>query len=102
MIAGGFMWALIPETIEYGDYKTGKRLGGLIYAMIGFFFKFGMALGGIVPGLVLQQFGYVADQVQTPHALTGILITTAVIPAVLLAVALIVINFYELDEKSLC
>lgn len=99
LIAGGFMWALIPETIEYGDYKTGKRLGGLIYAMIGFFFKFGMALGGIVPGLVLQQFGYVADQVQTPHALTGILITTAVIPAVLLAVALIIINFYELDEK---
>ncbi|MFB9758369.1 glycoside-pentoside-hexuronide (GPH):cation symporter [Ectobacillus funiculus] len=99
LIAGGFMWALIPETIEYGDYKTGKRLGGLIYAMIGFFFKFGMALGGIVPGLVLQQFGYVADQVQTPHALTGILITTAVIPAVLLAVALIVINFYELDEN---
>ncbi|WP_342047735.1 MFS transporter [Bacillus sp. OTU530] len=99
LIAGGFMWALIPETIEYGDYKTGKRLGGLIYAMIGFFFKFGMALGGIVPGLVLQQFGYVADQVQTPHALTGILITTAAIPAVLLAVALIIINFYELDEK---
>lgn len=99
LIAGGFMWALIPETIEYGDYKTGKRLGGLIYAMIGFFFKFGMALGGIVPGLVLQQFGYVADQVQTPHALTGILITTAAIPAVLLAGALIIINFYELDEK---
>ncbi|WP_342042482.1 MFS transporter [Bacillus sp. OTU2372] len=100
LIAGGFMWALIPETIEYGDYKTGKRLGGLINAMIGFFFKFGMALGGIVPGLVLQQFGYVADQAQTPHALTGILITTAVIPAVLLAVALMVINFYELDEQK--
>ncbi|PFN97252.1 MFS transporter [Bacillus sp. AFS076308] len=100
LIAGGFMWALIPETIEYGDYKTGKRLGGLINAMIGFFFKFGMALGGIVPGLVLQQFGYVADQAQTPHALTGILITTAVIPAVLLAVALMVINLYELDEKK--
>ncbi len=41
------MWALIPETIEYGEYKTGKRMGGLIYAIIGFFFKFGMALGGL-------------------------------------------------------
>jgi len=100
LVAGGFMWALIPETIEYGDYKTGKRLGGLIYAMIGFFFKFGMALGGIVPGLVLQQFGYVADQAQTSEALTGILITTAVIPAILLAVALFVINFYPLDERK--
>lgn len=64
LTAGGFMWALIPETIEYGEYKTGKRMGGLIYAIIGFFFKFGMALGGIVSGLVLDKFGYVANQVR--------------------------------------
>lgn len=98
--AGGYMWALIPETIEYGAYKTGKRMGGLIYAIIGFFFKFGMALGGIVPGLVLSKFGYVAHQVQTDQALTGILITTTVIPIVILILAIIDINFYNLDEKT--
>lgn len=47
-------------------------MGGLIYAIIGFFFKFGMALGGVVPGLVLDKFGYVANQAQTPAALMGI------------------------------
>jgi glycoside/pentoside/hexuronide:cation symporter, GPH family len=100
LTAGGYMWALIPETIEYGEYKTGKRMGGLIYAIIGFFFKFGMALGGIVPGLVLDKFGYVANQVQTPEALTGILITTTVIPVIFLILAMIDINFYNLDEKK--
>ncbi|MCM3790162.1 MFS transporter [Domibacillus indicus] len=100
LTAGGFMWALIPETIEYGEYKTGKRMGGLIYAIIGFFFKFGMALGGIVPGLVLDKFGYVANQVQTPEALTGILITTTVVPVIFLILAMIDINFYNLDEKK--
>ena len=82
IVAGGFMWALIPETIEYGEYKTGKRLSGMIYAIIGFFFKFGLALGGIVPGFMLARFGYVANQVQTPEALQGILITTTIIPII--------------------
>ncbi|MGG0943622.1 MFS transporter [Bacillus subtilis] len=100
LTAGGYMWALIPETIEYGEYRTGKRMGGLIYAIIGFFFKFGMALGGVVPGLVLDKFGYVANQAQTPAALMGILITTTIIPVFLLVLALIDINFYNLDEKK--
>ncbi|MGE7761489.1 MFS transporter [Peribacillus sp. NPDC097895] len=98
--AGGYMWALIPETIEYGEYKTGKRLGGLIYAIIGFFFKFGMALGGIVPGLALDKFGYVANQIQTPEALTGILMTATVVPIIFLILAMIDINFYNLDEEK--
>lgn len=76
-------------------------MGGLIYAIIGFFFKFGMALGGVVPGLVLDKFGYVANQAQTPAALMGILITTTIIPVFLLVLALIDINFYNLDEKNI-
>lgn len=98
--AGAYMWALIPETIEYGEYKTGKRMGGLIYAIIGFFFKFGMALGGIVPGLILDKFGYVSNQIQTSQALTGILITTTVVPIIFLILAIIDINFYNLDEEE--
>ncbi len=50
--------------------------------------------------LVLDKFGYVANQAQTPAALTGILITTTIIPVFLLALALIDINFYNLDEKK--
>lgn len=59
-----------------------------------------MALGGVVPGLVLDQFGYVANQAQSPEALTGILITATIIPVFLLVLAMIDINFYNLDEKK--
>ncbi|KHD36798.1 MFS transporter [Clostridium acetobutylicum] len=100
LTAGAFMWSLIPETIEYGEYTTGKRLSGLIYAIIGFFFKCGMALGGAVPGIILGNFGYVANKTQTPHALTGILLTATVVPAVLMILALIDITFYNLDDKK--
>lgn len=100
VIISGFIWSLIPETIEYGEYVTGKRAGGLIYSVIGFSYKFGMALGGIIPGLLLARFGYIAGHVQTQTALTGILITNTIIPGALLALALIIFNFYNLDEKK--
>ncbi|WP_238916272.1 MFS transporter [Clostridium sp. YIM B02555] len=98
--AGAFTWALIPETIDYGQYKTGKRASGVIYALVGFFFKFGMAIGGIVPGLILANFGYVANQAQTATALHGILLTMTVIPVIFVIIELAAIFFYNLDEKE--
>jgi GPH family glycoside/pentoside/hexuronide:cation symporter len=98
--AGAFTWALIPETIDYGQYKTGKRASGVIYALVGFFFKFGMAIGGIVPGLILANFGYVANQAQTATALHGILLTMTVIPVIFVIIELGAIFFYNLDEKE--
>lgn len=98
--AGAFTWALIPETIDYGQYKTGKRASGVIYALVGFFFKFGMAIGGIVPGLILAKFGYVANHAQTATALHGILITMTAIPVIFVIIELIAIFFYNLDEKE--
>lgn len=98
--AGAFTWALIPETIDYGQYKTGKRASGVIYALVGFFFKFGMAIGGIVPGLILANFGYVANQAQTATALHGILLTMTVIPVIFVIIELVAIFFYNLDEKE--
>ncbi|MCK1991042.1 MFS transporter [Peribacillus muralis] len=96
--AGAFTWALIPETIDYGEYKTGKRASGVIYSLINFFFKFGMAIGGIVPGIMLSKFGYVAHHAQTATALHGILITMTVVPAFFIIIELVAVYLYNLDE----
>ena len=56
--ATGYMWALVPEVISYGEYTTGKRIAGIVNALTGIFFKAGMALGGVVPGLVLAWVGF--------------------------------------------
>lgn len=95
-----FMWSLIPEVVQYGEWRTNKRLGGMIYAVIGFFFKCGNALGGMIPGLVLAATGYVANQTQTPTAIHGILIATAVIPICLYTLAIICMRFYNLDKET--
>ena len=56
------MWALVPEVISYGEYTSGRRISGIVNALTGIFFKAGMALGGVVPGLVLAWTGYKAAE----------------------------------------
>ncbi len=64
--ATGYMWALIPEVISYGEYTTGRRISGIVNALTGIFFKAGMALGGVIPGWVLAWTHYhAAEAAQT-------------------------------------
>jgi GPH family glycoside/pentoside/hexuronide:cation symporter len=100
--ATGYMWALVPEVIAFGEYTSGKRIAGIVNALTGIFFKAGMALGGVVPGLVLAWVGFNADAAQqTPLALQGILWLVCVIPAVLLLLAIFIISKYELSDERM-
>ena len=100
IVATGYMWALVPEVISYGEYTTGKRISGIVNALTGIFFKAGMALGGVVPGLVLEYVGFNAKVTQqTAFAEQGILWLVCVIPALLLGLAMFIISRYELTDK---
>jgi GPH family glycoside/pentoside/hexuronide:cation symporter len=99
IVATGYMWALVPEVITYGEYTHGRRIAGIVNALTGIFYKAGMALGGVVPGLVLAFVGFDKDAAQqTVFAEQGILWLVAVIPALLLALAMFIISKYELDD----
>ena len=100
IVATGYMWALVPEVISYGEHKTGRRISGIVNALTGIFFKAGMALGGVVPGFVLAFVGFDEKNAitQSPLVEQGILWLVAVIPALLLIVAMFVISRYELED----
>lgn len=101
IVATGYMWALVPEVISYGEYTSGKRIAGIVNALTGLFFKAGMTLGSVVAPAVLAYVCYDETSViQTHLAEEGILWLVCVIPAFLLAIAMIIISKYELtDEK---
>lgn len=102
IVATGYMWALVPEVISFGEYTHGKRISGIVNALTGIFYKAGMALGGVVPGLVLGFVGFDKDAAsQTPFAEQGILWLVAVIPAILLVLAMWIISKYELDDDRI-
>jgi GPH family glycoside/pentoside/hexuronide:cation symporter len=99
IVATGYMWALVPEVISYGEYTHGKRISGIVNALTGIFYKAGMALGGVVPGFVLAFVGFDANaSTQSAFAQQGILWLVAVIPAILLVAAMFIISKYELED----
>lgn len=101
IVATGYMWALVPEVISYGEHAHGKRISGIVNALTGIFYKAGMALGGVVPGLVLALVKFDKDNAvtQSPLAEQGILWLVAVIPALLLILAMFIISKYELEDE---
>jgi GPH family glycoside/pentoside/hexuronide:cation symporter len=102
IVATGYMWALVPEVVAYGEFTTGRRIAGIVNALTGIFYKAGMALGGVVPGLVLAAVGFNADlKVQSALAEQGILWLVCIIPAILLALAMWIISKYELSDERM-
>lgn len=102
IVATGYMWALVPEVISYGEYVNGRRISGIVNALTGIFYKAGMALGGVVPGAVLAFVHFDSKAItQTPEALQGILWLVCVIPAILLGLAMWIISKYELDDATI-
>jgi len=100
VVACSYMWALVPEVISYGEYTTGKRISGIVNALTGIFFKAGMALGGVVPGLVLAFVGFDEKNAttQSPFAQQGILWLVVVIPTLLIILSMYIISKYELTD----
>jgi GPH family glycoside/pentoside/hexuronide:cation symporter len=100
IVATGYMWALVPEVISYGEYTHGKRIAGIVNALTGIFYKAGMALGGVVPGLVLSYVGFDQNNatMQTPFVEQGILWLVCIIPSLLLLLAMFIISKYELTD----
>lgn len=102
IVATGYMWALVPEVITFGEWKTGKRMPGTINAVIGIVFQLGMAIGLFFPNMLLELVGFdnAEGAIQTNLALQGILWLVAVIPAIILFVLIFIMSKYELtDEK---
>lgn len=99
IVATGYMWALVPEVISYGEYTSGRRIAGIVNALTGIFFKAGMALGGVVPGLVLAWTGYkAAEQSSTLPADAGAWFYAMLIFS-LTGLALLIFCFSQTKER---
>jgi len=102
IVSTGYMWALVPEVIAYSERLTGRRVSGVVTAIVGVFFRAGMALGNVAAGLVLAGTGYraVVDAeggMSLPTAPSAWLWTMAALAGV--AVVLLVFSFTQTKER---
>ncbi|GHU19352.1 sugar transporter [Spirochaetia bacterium] len=94
-------YAMVPDAIDYGAVKFGgERKEGAYYGIWTFISKLGTALSVFVSGAILSLGGYIANTEQNETAVTAIRLLVGPIPAVILAGALVVIQFYPLDEGT--
>jgi GPH family glycoside/pentoside/hexuronide:cation symporter len=93
-----FPWAMVPDTVEYSEWKTGLRREGTIYGVYFLCFKFGSAISGFIAGIGLDFFGYVANVKQTANALLGIRLLISFVPLVFIILGMVLISFYSIDS----
>ncbi|MGL5948354.1 MAG: glycoside-pentoside-hexuronide (GPH):cation symporter [Aeromonas sp.] len=93
-------WALISDTVEYGEWKTGLRTEGLVYCSLTFCRKCSAAIAGLLPGLVLAWSGYVPNSEQSLATQDSIANLMFIYPAsALFCAALLMLFCYPLNEK---
>jgi GPH family glycoside/pentoside/hexuronide:cation symporter len=93
-------WAIIPDAIEWDEWKTGERHEGMFYSLATLMHKIALSLAVLVVPLVLEFTGYrpnVAEQ--APGVLWGLRILMGPIPAVLLCVGILFAVRYPLTRE---
>lgn len=100
---GGFMvavMAMMADTIEYGEWKTGQRNEGMITSTRCFVTKLVMAVSGVVVAFVMGIFGYNPGAEQTVEMLNAIHTMMTVACAATMLIGVLPMFFYNLTEKK--
>lgn len=105
-ITGGPLSALLAamyaDTADYAEWKTGRRATGLVFSASIFAQKQGWGIGAGIALALLSFVGFVANQVQTPAAISGLVKLMSIYPALCGVVALaILLLFYPLNEAKM-
>ena len=97
---GATMWAMVSDTIDYGEWKTGYRTEGLVNSACSFGWKIGNGLGSALLGLILEIGGYVGTAaVQSAEALEAIEFSFIWVPVRVYVSGLVIMYFFKLDKE---
>lgn len=96
----GFVWGMLPDTVEYAQWKFGVRTEGVIYSTFTFAQKVSQGIAGYVAGVLLLVVGYIPNVVQSAETLKGISFIYNLLLALISAGGLIFIFLYDLNQKK--
>ena len=100
------MFGLEADTVEYGEWKTGRRSEGATYALFSFTRKVTQSIGGAVGAWALAIGGYIAasatnpSPVQPESAIIAIKATIGLLPALAALIAMLIFIKYPLNDEK--
>jgi GPH family glycoside/pentoside/hexuronide:cation symporter len=77
-------WAMLPNTIEYGEQETGLHVEGTVFGVAALLQRVAIGIATAILGWGFASSGYVANVQQSPLTLAGMRGTVAVVPLVFL------------------
>lgn len=94
-------WAFIADVVEYGQWQSGIRSEGIIYASYSFTRKISQGLAGFIPGASLTIIGFVPNAIQSADTLHGLKVLFFIVPATACLIAVILFFFaYPLTDRK--
>ena len=96
---GVLFWSMLPDTIEYGEWKTGVRTESSLYGFMTFAQKGAIAFAALLLGMVLTQIGFEPNEIQSEKTLSGLKFVMTWIPLVGIFISFILVYFYTIDKS---
>ncbi|TDL57511.1 MFS transporter [Paenibacillus dendritiformis] len=97
-LTAGLMYAMLADTVDYGEWRSGVRAQGLLTASSSFGVKFGMGFGGALAAWVLAIGHYVPNQEQAASGLAAIQFNFVWIPFICFMLCVGLLLFYRLEN----
>lgn len=98
-IACSMFFAMVGDTVDYGEWKNGIRASGFLTAIgSSFCIKLGSGFGTFIPSLILKAFHYVPNQTQTASALGAIRFAFIWLPVIIFVINMIPMVLYKKFE----
>ncbi|NQX18313.1 MFS transporter [Rathayibacter sp. VKM Ac-2857] len=97
-VFSAMIFGMVPDTVEYGEVKSGVRSEGFNYAFTSLALKWGGAAGPAVLGILLASTGYRPNAEQSPEVLNAITLMLTLVPGILTLLIAVPFLFYKLDR----
>jgi GPH family glycoside/pentoside/hexuronide:cation symporter len=93
-------WAMLPNTIDYGEETTGLYVEGTIFGVAALLQRIAIGVATAILGWSFAAAGYVANVKQSAHTLTTMRLTVALVPLAFLALSCAVMLFNPRGRRS--
>lgn len=93
-------WAMLPDTVEYGEAMNGVRAEAKTFGFATFAQKAAVGINAILLGLLLGWVGFEANVEQTEVTLLGMKAIMALVPAIGALAILLILRGYTLDRQK--
>lgn len=93
-------FAMLADTVDYGEWKTGIRASGFLTAVgSAFCIQLGSGFGSFIPSKIMAAAGFVANKSQSASSLASIRFCFIWLPIIIYAIVGAIMLFYHRYEK---